>query len=73
MDETRPLPFVRWSVVDALYFCIVLVSTVGYGANLAPRSGWSRLFTIYFAMSGLVRRASGPRAQPHARARERHV
>ena len=43
-----------WSVTDSLYFCMVLVSTVGYGANLTPSTAWSRLFSIYFTMAGLL-------------------
>ena len=31
-----------WTYVDALFFCMVLVSTVGYGANLVPGSPKTR-------------------------------
>ena len=43
----------HWTFVDALYFCVVLVSTVGYGANLIPDSPATRIFSIYFAVVGI--------------------
>ena len=42
-----------WTFIDALYFCVVLVSTVGYGTNLVPDSPASRIFSIYFAVVGI--------------------
>ncbi len=37
-----------WSVVDALYFSVMTMSTIGYG-DLAPSSDVSKLFTIVYA------------------------
>jgi len=40
-------------VVDALYFCIVTMTTVGYG-DLVPNSSASRLLACAFVFSGMV-------------------
>ena len=37
-----------WSVVDALYFCFMTMSTIGYG-DLVPTSPLSKMFTMVFA------------------------
>ena len=38
-----------WSVIDALYFSIMTMSTIGYG-DLVPTTTLSKLFTIIFAI-----------------------
>ena len=38
-----------WSVVDALYFSVMTMSTIGYG-DLVPTTTFSKLFTIIFAI-----------------------
>lgn len=38
-----------WSIVDSLYFCVMTMSTVGYG-DLAPTSDISKLFTSIYAV-----------------------
>ncbi len=37
-----------WSMVDALYFSVMTMSTIGYG-DLVPSSNLSKLFTIVYA------------------------
>ena len=37
-----------WSVVDALYFCFMTMSTIGYG-DLVPTSALSKIFTIVYS------------------------
>jgi voltage-gated potassium channel len=41
-----------WSLVDALYFSVVTLTTIGYG-DLHPTTDASRLFTILYILSGL--------------------
>jgi voltage-gated potassium channel len=41
-----------WSLVDALYFSVVTLTTVGLG-DLAPTTTIGKLFTIVYIFSGL--------------------
>ena len=45
--------FERWTWVDALYFSMATMSTVGYG-DLAPGSSGSRAFTVVFIIVGVA-------------------
>ena len=38
-----------WSVVDALYFCFMTMSTIGYG-DLVPTTPLSKIFTIIYSI-----------------------
>ena len=38
-----------WSIVDALYFSVMTMSTIGYG-DLTPTTVTSKIFTIVFAV-----------------------
>jgi hypothetical protein len=38
-----------WSVVDALYFCFMTMSTIGYG-DLVPTTTISKIFTIVYSI-----------------------
>ena len=40
-----------WSVLDAMYFCVVTLATVGFG-DLAPRTSLGKVFTIVYVMIG---------------------
>eukprot|EP00756_Hemistasia_phaeocysticola_P020287 Hpha_TRINITY_DN15711_c1_g14::TRINITY_DN15711_c1_g14_i1::g.39150::m.39150 len=42
-----------WSWLDAFYFSVVTVTTVGYG-DLSPSKAGSKVFTIFFIISGLA-------------------
>ncbi|ESQ37828.1 hypothetical protein EUTSA_v10028706mg [Eutrema salsugineum] len=42
--ETHP-------VVDALYFCIVTMCTIGYG-DIAPLTPWTKIFAVLFVLFG---------------------
>jgi voltage-gated potassium channel len=41
-----------WSLLDAFYFCIVTLSTIGYG-DLAPKTAAGKLFTIGYIIVGI--------------------
>ena len=40
-----------WSVLDAMYFCVVTLATVGFG-DLAPHTSLGKVFTIVYVMIG---------------------
>jgi len=40
-----------WGVVDSIYFCIMTLSTVGYG-DLHPTTELSKIFTIIYLIVG---------------------
>jgi len=42
-----------WSYLDALYFCVISLATVGYG-DLTPTTPLARLFTIGYVINGIV-------------------
>jgi hypothetical protein len=42
----------EWSVLDALYFTIVTLTTIGYG-DLHPTNDVSKIFTIFFVFAGV--------------------
>ncbi|MBC2602190.1 potassium channel family protein [Puniceicoccus vermicola] len=41
-----------WSVVDASYFCVMTLTTIGYG-DLHPTRDVSKIFTIFYALVGI--------------------
>jgi len=42
----------EWSPLDALYFCVVTLATVGFG-DLTPRTDLGKAFTIVFILVGV--------------------
>src|SRR5262245_46647850 len=42
----------HWSPLDALYFCVVTLATVGYG-DLTPKTDLGKLFTIIYVLVGV--------------------
>lgn len=42
-----------WSYLDALYFCVITLATVGYG-DLHPTTPLSKVFTMIYVVNGIV-------------------
>lgn len=41
-----------WSVIDALYFCVITLATVGFG-DLTPTTPEAKLFTVFYVINGI--------------------
>jgi voltage-gated potassium channel Kch len=66
--ETKALPFIAaalvltgtifywrfedWTIIEALYFSVVTLTTVGYG-DLHPTSAGTEIFTIFYILTGI--------------------
>jgi voltage-gated potassium channel len=44
--------FEDWNIIQALYFSVVTLTTVGYG-DLTPTSDGTQIFTIIYILTGL--------------------
>jgi hypothetical protein len=42
-----------WSYLDAFYFCVISLTTVGYG-DLTPSTPFAKVFTIVYVVNGIV-------------------
>jgi voltage-gated potassium channel len=44
--------FEDWTVIEALYFCVVVLTTVGFG-DFTPTTAGTQIFTIIYILTGL--------------------
>ena len=42
----------KWSVLNAIYFCVVTLATVGYG-DITPTTDAGKIFTVFYIVLGL--------------------
>lgn len=42
----------QWDWLDALYFCVVTLATVGYG-DFTPDTPFGKIFTIFYILNGI--------------------
>jgi voltage-gated potassium channel len=42
-----------WSYLDALYFCVITLATIGYG-DLTPTTPLAKAFTILYVINGIA-------------------
>jgi voltage-gated potassium channel len=54
-----------WSLLDAVYFSVVTIATVGYG-DLAPETAIGKIFTICYIFAGIGIFVSAVTAFAHA-------
>ena len=43
--------FEDWTVIESLYFCVVTVTTVGFG-DFSPTTPGTQIFTIFYILTG---------------------
>jgi len=43
----------KWSWIDSFYFCVVSLTTVGYG-DLTPKTNFGKLFTCLYLLIGVA-------------------
>ena len=41
-----------WGLIDSLYFCVITLTTIGYG-DMHPTSPLSKLFTVFYVLVGI--------------------
>lgn len=49
--EFPPATTEKWSVVQAIFFCSTVITSIGYG-NLAPVTFKGRIFCMFYALIG---------------------
>ena len=42
----------HWSWVNAYYFCVITLTTIGYG-DIVPKTDFGKIFTTFYALIGI--------------------
>lgn len=41
-----------WRILDALYFCVITLTTIGYG-DFCPKTDFGKIFNMFYILIGL--------------------
>lgn len=44
--------FERWNILNSIYFCVITLTTVGYG-DFAPHNDIGKIFTMFYIIIGI--------------------
>ncbi|XP_047481462.1 uncharacterized protein LOC125033923 isoform X1 [Penaeus chinensis] len=51
-DGSEDLNTQQWTFAGALFYSIILITTIGYG-HIAPKTDWGKVITIFYAIPGV--------------------
>ncbi|XP_069956089.1 potassium channel subfamily K member 18 isoform X2 [Cherax quadricarinatus] len=51
-DGEEDLETQQWTFAGALFYSIILITTIGYG-HIAPKTDWGKVVTIFYAIPGV--------------------
>ncbi|XP_071447826.1 LOW QUALITY PROTEIN: uncharacterized protein [Hetaerina americana] len=51
-DGSEDLNSIQWTFAGALFYSIIVITTIGYG-HIAPKTHWGKVVTIFYAILGI--------------------